>query len=221
MYQDNNVLRELDDIFKSFVDLEDYDRFFSGLMRYFEFIGKKYPFREIVADVLASPGIYMVNVKAMYENIVLGKKNEQMAFLSPMNKKEILRFHDLIIGEGKKFGFEMKINLVIDTSPSNQRIYLEEDPTKTLSFKGVDTDRFKILLKLSSVQGGKTVDELVEFLHKTKKESGGNIMKSIKKINERFRDDVNVDHDIITRSKIKNKNIYFINKEVFLIMKKK
>ncbi|OHA83723.1 MAG: hypothetical protein A2408_00455 [Candidatus Yonathbacteria bacterium RIFOXYC1_FULL_52_10] len=217
----NNLLQELEKHFSAFIDLENTDDFYTGLVSYFRFIEETYPFNDIAHALFASQSRRigtLANVNGLYRMIVFGETGIR-ASISPISKSGsgISTFHTHMIETVNRLWNVEKRKIVLNTTRGNKSICLVGEVLRCYPMKGDAPERFKIITILFKTETGKSAGEVAEVLRKNgaDKTVQDNIKKEIKKINVLFRGNCEVMEDLVVHTKVKGKNIYSLNRKQF------
>jgi hypothetical protein len=223
---DNNLLQELEEHFNAFINLKDYNQFNTGIVSYFRFIDNKYPLNKVAENLFLSPSSPSIlgNINGLYKWFLGGAPRPNIS-ISPMSVQGsgIYIFHNSMIEGAKRLGFRSKGKVILHTATNNKSVCLEGEELRCYSLKRDDPKRFKIILILFRTETGKPASEIACLLGKenpTKTEQD-NIKKEIKMINTLFQNHCDVSGELIVHTKMKGKNIYSLNRELFIFEKEK
>ena len=118
-------------------------------------------------------------------------------------------FHLHLLSHARSQGVFIQDKIIIINSNIQQKLCRLDSVAECYVFRGVNTDRFKIIMALHNTKHGRTTNELLEIVSTSE---SSNLRKTIKQINARFKDVLSVDKDLILFTQKGNQNYYFLNR---------
>lgn len=225
----DDLIKKLNKLFDEIINEKDYDKFFSALTRYFNFIKDNYPLDQITSTIFSasSSGILIKSIGKLYYTIINHQPLDVSVAINPFflegsglrsfHNKLVENFNKTKVSEKKSKKEVFERDVIFHKEEDNNSVFLRENPSKRYLMKGKKPQRFEILIALLNSKNGMSASSLAKKLNK--KDDGKitqDILKrEIEKINKNFIDECEGSKVLISKGKSKTKNIYYLNKKEY------
>ena len=235
-----NQLDELDEHFATLIKEKDREKFFRAVCEYLLYISDTSPLNSIARGALSGgmERLYKALQKAAKEvgnptdkiwgDVVRQATGKASAYEAPASfwdtdtlRPFVRAFHWRMVEGAFANGLTRKRTIVFHTTDTS--ICMLGDEAKCYSIRGGNPQRFKIILILLRTQTGKSAREIARLLYKPseKKSVQDNLKEEIADINKIFKNNLDVEDELIVRIVQSGKNIYSLNRERFYFRKEK
>ena len=222
-----NILAELEELFDKVVQEKEFEKYTLALVDYLLFVEEVQPFNTISRKIEKSfeiSRLYKELDKIIKDNNGRIPKVFSYSFCNIQRSRMALRiFHSGLVEKAKKQGLRNKDVVLLFDRKGDQRVYFLEDSSRCYSFRGKNTQRFKIINILFRTKTDKTIKDITRLLNKNENNKiiTDNLKDEIKETNKNFKSNLKIKNNLIAINETGSKNLYSLNRNDFIFEKKK